>query len=291
MLEAAPKAPDELRANALLCASFGAALSGDFELAARGPSEAVELAADAGWQTRLWALHSLGNISTILGDLETVQSTGQAILDLCENEGLDLPRAYGTAQLGLTEFFRDGDYELAGRYLDEAVEGMRGLRDYGGMKIYGLVTASTAAALRGDYEAAERYASEAISLPGVAWSAAAYIVLAGYTLHPQGEFERAGKVLERGTRMAYEAGTEIWMRTGFLFLARLAAARERWETAARFFGACRPNLPAWGQQPRWWDLEATVRAELGDVECDRLEAAGASTPPAEMLELVDAVVD
>mgnify|MGYP000317236507 CR=1 FL=1 len=64
-----------------------------------------------------------------------------------------------------------------------------------------------------DYEAAERYAAEAISLPGAAWSAAAYIVLAGYTLLPQGELERAGKVLDRGTRMAYEAGTEIWMRT------------------------------------------------------------------------------
>ncbi len=289
MLDAAPNAPDELRADALLCASFGAALGGDFELAATGPAEAVALAVDAGWQTRLWALHALGNISTILGDLETVESAGQSILELCEEEGLELPRAYGTALLGLAEFFRDGDYELAGRYLDDAVEGMRGLRDYGGMKVYGLVTASTAAALRGDYEAAERYSSEAISLPGAAWSAAAYIVLGGYTLHPQGEFERAGKVLARGTRMAYEAGTEIWMRTGFLFLARLAAALERWETAARFFGACRPNLPAWGQQPRWWDLESTVRSELGDAVCDRLEASGASTPPDEMLESVAAV--
>jgi predicted ATPase/DNA-binding SARP family transcriptional activator len=291
MLEANPDASPELRADALLCASFGAALSGDFELAARGPAEAVELSVDAGWQTRLWALHALGNISTILGDLASVESMGHAILELCDLEGLDLPRAYGTALLGVAEFFRDGDYELAGRYLDDAIEGMRALQDYGGMKIYGLVTASTAAALRGDYEAAERYASEAISLPGAAWSAAAYIVFGGYTLHPQGELDRAGKVLERGTRMAYEAGTEIWMRTGFLFLARLAAARERWETAARFFGACRPNLPAWGRQPRWWDLESTVRAELGDAECDRLGAAGASTPPAEMLELVVAVVD
>jgi predicted ATPase/DNA-binding SARP family transcriptional activator len=290
MSEANPDASRELRADALLCASFGAALSGDFELAARGPAEAVELSVDAGWQTRLWALHALGNISTILGDLATVESMGHAILALCDREGLDLPRAYGTALLGVAEFFRDGDYELAGRYLDDAIEGMRSLHDYGGMKIYGLVTASTAAALRGDYESAERYATEAISLPGAAWTAAAYIVLGGYTLHPQGELERAGKVLERGTRMAYETGTEIWMRTGFLFLARLAAEKRRWQVAARLFGVCRPNLPAWGQQARWWDLESKVEAALGEDAYHRLEAAGRATPPDEALKWISEVL-
>lgn len=280
MLDAAPDASPELRADALLCASFGAALSGDFDLAATGPGEALALSADAGWQTRLWALHALGNVSTILGDLDTVEFAGKAILDLCTEEGLDLPRAYGNALLG---YFHEGDLELAGRYLDAAVEGMRGLKDHGGMKIYGLVSAIAGAALRGDHEAAERYAAEAISLPGAAWSAAAYIVLGGYTFIPQGELDRAAKVLDHGTRMAYESGTEVWMRTGFLFLARLAATRGQWELAARLFGACRPNLPAWGQQQRWWDLETVVRSELGDAECDRLETAGAAAPPAEVL--------
>lgn len=291
MFEVAPDANADLRADSLLCASFGAALSGDFELATRGPADAVQLATGAGWQTRLFALHALGNISIILGDLDTVESAGRSISALCDEEDLDLPRAYGTALLGLAEFFRDGDYELAGRYLDEAIDGMRSLRDYGGMKIYGLVTASTAAALRGDYESAERYATEAISLPGAAWTAAAYVVLGGYTLQPRGELERAGKVLGRGTKMAYEAGAEVWLRTGFLFLARLAAVKERWRPAARFFGACQPNLPAWGHQPRWWDLQTITAQALGEAEYRRLESSGRAAPTEDVLGWINEIVD
>jgi len=292
MLEAAPDARDELRANGLLCASFGAALSGDFEFAGRGPSEAVELARSAGWQTRLWAFHALGNISLILGDLDTVETMGQEILELCRAEGLDLPSAYGSSLLGLVAFFRDRDLELAGRHLDDAIEGMRRLHDYEGMKVYGLVTAATAAADRGAYEAAERYATEAISIPGAAhWTAAAYITLAGYTLFPQGELERASRVLERGTRMSYEAGGEIWMRTGFLFLANLAAMKERWEPAARFYGACRPNLPGWARDPRWWTLEPTVQAKLGNAAYERLRDHGEGAPPEAAIEWIGDVTD
>lgn len=276
MLEAAPDEPDEQRAEALLCASFGAALSGDFELAARGPGEALELAAGAGWRTRLWALHAQGQIGTILGDLPTVEAMGRSIIDLCENEGVDLPKAYGRSLLGLAEFFADGDYGVALSHLEAAVEGMRALGDQGGMKIYGLVTAIAAAGLLEEHDRADRYAEEAIALPGLPWTAAAYIVLGGYSLHPRGELRRARLVLERGTRLAYETSTEIWMRTGFLFLARLAATEGDWVAAARLFGACRPNLPAWGLQPRWWETEGVVREALGDAEHTRLgiEAAG-----------------
>jgi len=266
----------ETRANVLLLASFGAALSGDFELATAGPVEAMDLAEDsAGWQTRLWARHARGQIATIVGDLETVGEMGKSILEVCEEEGLELPRAYGSSLLGQAEFFADRDYEIALRYLDEAIEGMRALGDYGGMKAYGLVTAGTAAALLGDYRASERYAAEAISIPGaLAWTAMAYITLGGYTLHPKGDLDRALVVLERGTRLAYETSTEIWVRTGLLFLARLASDRHDWELSAKLFGACRPNLPAWGRQDRWWGPERDVRRALGDEVFDRLRRFG-----------------
>lgn len=291
MLEAAPDAPDEQRANGLMCAAFGAALSGDFDLAGRGPREAVELARSAGWQTRLWAFHAVGNTSLILGDLDTVEVMGRQILELCAAEGLDLPRAYGSSLLGFVAFFRDHDNDLAGRHLDDAIEGMRRLHDHGGMKIYGLVAASPAAADRGDFEAAERYAMEAISIPGAAqWTAAAYIVLAGYTLLPQGELDRAGRVLDRGTRMAYEAGGEIWMRTGFLDLAILASMRQRWEPAARFFGACRPNLPGWARDPRWWTLEPVTQAHLGDEAFERLRDIGQAASPEAAMEWIEDLI-
>jgi len=292
MLEAASDASTVLRADGLLCASFGAALSGDFEFAASGPVEALELAREAGWQTRLWAMHALGNISLILGDLDTVEAMGRDIRDLCESEGLVLPRAYGSAMLGYVAFFRDLDPVAAGRFLDDAIEGMRGLGDFGGMKIYGLVTAISAAAERGDFEAAERYAAEAVSIPGAAqWTAAAYIVLAGWALFPQGEWNRAGKVLARGVRMSYETGGEVWMRTGFLFLAYLAAVAERWEPSARFYGACRVNLPSWARDPRFWEPESVVRDRLGEAAYGRLCDGGRQATPETVVGWIDAVVD
>jgi tetratricopeptide (TPR) repeat protein len=283
MLDNAPGASNERRAEALLCASFGAGLSGDFELAARGPSEAIELAAEAGWRTRLWAFHARGQIGTILGDIATIEAMGHAIVDLCVEEDLDLPIAYGESLLGLAEFFADRDYHAAVRHLDAAIEGMRALGDLEGMKIYGLVTAISAAALKGDYDAAERYAAEAISLPGLPWTASAYIILGGYALHPKGDLDRARLVLERGTRIAYETSTEIWLRTGFLFLARVAAKEGHWEHAARLFGACRPNLPAWGHDPRWWGLADEARTALGEESYCRLKARGEHASPDEVM--------
>jgi hypothetical protein len=274
MLDRAPQASDGQRAEALLLASFGAGLSGDFELAASGPAEAIALAARAGWRTRLWAFHARGQIGTILGDIEAVESMGHAIVDLCALEGLDLPVAYGESLLGLVDFFTGRDYDSSIRHLDAAIAGMRALGDVEGMKIYGLVTAISASALRGDHDAPERYAAEAISLPGLPWTAAAYIILGGYALHPKGDLERARLVLERGTRIAYETSTEIWTRTGFLFLARLSADEEDWDRAARLFGACRPNLPAWVQQPRWWDLAEETRVVLGTDRYNRMRDHG-----------------
>ena len=276
MLERGSEWSPATRADALLCASFGAALSGDLEFATTGPIEALSVADDgAGWQTRLWARHARGQIATVLGDVETVRTMGRSILEVCDAERLESPRAYGWSLLGLAEFFADGDYGEAIRCLDRAIEGMRALGDFGGMKAYGLVTAGTAAAMLGDYDAAQRYAAESLSIPGATpYTAMTYITLGGYTLHPMGELDRAALMLERGTRLAYDTSTEIWVRTGFLFLARVAADRQNWELAARLFGACRPNLPAWGRQARWWAAAKEVEQALGSSAFERLRDAG-----------------
>ena len=284
MLEIAGDAPAELRAYALMCASFGAALTGDFDLASRGPAEAIALADGVeGWRCRLWAFMTRGQIATILGDLPTIAAMGREVLAVCDAHDLGPQRAYGLSLLAEAEFFSDADYDAARRFSDEAIAGFRELQDVGGLKVYGLSIAAPVAALQGDLEAAERYATEAITLPGAAWTAAAYVILGGYVLHPGGDLDRAERVLVTGTRLAYETSNEIWMRTGLLFLARVAAAREDWETAARLFGACRPNLPAWGQQSRWWDAEADTRAALGDDAYERLASAGGAAPTEEIV--------
>jgi predicted ATPase/DNA-binding SARP family transcriptional activator len=288
LLEGADGAPAELRAYALMCASFGAALTGDFALATRGPQQAMDLARDVpGWRCRLWAMMTLGQIGTILGDLEAVEAMGREILDLCDRHHLTLPRAYGLSLLAEAEFFTDGDYATARRFADEAIRGFRGLYDIGGLKIYGLSIAAPVAALQGDLDAAEEYATEAISLPGSAWTAAAYVILGGYVLWPRGDLDRARHVLERGTRTAYETSNEIWMRFGLLFLASLAAREEDWERAAWLFGACRPNLPAWGQQPRWWTAEPLVREAVGEDRFEQLAADGAAAPADVIMRCVD----
>jgi predicted ATPase/DNA-binding SARP family transcriptional activator len=284
MLEVSGDAPAELRAYTLMCASFGAALTGDFDLAARGPAEAIEVARDApGWRPLLWAYMSRGQIATILGDLPAIAEMGREVLAVCDAHGLGPQRAYGLSLLAEADFFTDADYDAARRSADEAIAGFRRLQDLGGLKMYGLCIAAPVAALQGDLEAAGRYATEAITLPGAAWSAAAYVILGGYVLHPAGDLERAERVLATGTRLAYETSNEIWMRTGLLFLARIAADREEWERAARLFGACRPNLPAWGQQSRWWVSEPAVRRALGDDAYERIAAAGAAASPGEIV--------
>jgi predicted ATPase/DNA-binding SARP family transcriptional activator len=287
LLDGAEDAPVELRAYALMCAAFGAALTGDFELAGQAPQEAVQLARDVpGWQCLLWALMSQGQIATILGDLATITVMGNEILALCDEHELTLQRAYGLSLLAEGEFFSDGDYAAARRYSDEAIAGFRALYDIGGLKIYGLSIAAPSAALQGDLDAAERYATEAIGLPGAAWTAAAYVILGGYVLLPRGDVERARHVLHRGSTLAFETYTEIWMRFGLMFLARLAADEEQWEEAARLFGACRPNLPAWGQQPQWWTEEPRVREALGDDRFEQLAAEGAAADPEAIMEWI-----
>jgi hypothetical protein len=284
MLEVSGDVPAELRAYALMCASFGAALTGDFDLAVRGPAEAIEVARRApGWQCPLWAFMTRGQIATITGDLPAIAGMGREVLAVCDTHGLGPQRAYGLSLLAEADFFADADYDAARRSVDEAIAGFRELQDIGGLKIYGLCIAAPLAALQGDLEAAEGYATEAIGLPGATWTAAAYVVLGGYVLHPGGDLDRAERVLATGTRLAYETSNEIWMRTGLLFLARIAADREEWETAARLFGACRPNLPAWGQQSRWWTSEPAVRGAIGDDEFERLAAAGAAASPGEIV--------
>jgi predicted ATPase len=276
LLDVAGDVRPELRAYALMCASFGAVLTGDFARASTSPAEAVELARDVpGWQCLHWALMVRGQVAAILGDLRTAAEMGHAVLAVCDAHALEPQRAYGLSLLAQAEFFTDADYSTAREQIEEAIAGFRVLQDLGGLKVYGLCIAASVAAVLGDLDTAERHAVEAVTLPGDAWTAAAYIILGGYVLHPRGDLDRAERVLVRGTRLAYDTANEIWFRTGLLFLADVAAAREDWESAAWLYGACTPNLPSWGRQPRWWTADAEARRVLGRTEFERLKAAGA----------------
>jgi predicted ATPase/DNA-binding SARP family transcriptional activator len=259
-----------LEAAARVCAGFGAVFHGDLDRATVGIERAIELADEAGgWRDLIWALLARGQNATLLGDMETATSAGRRILEVCDRDGVALPRAYGLALLGEIEFFVDGDLDLARMYLDEAIDGFRRLRDPASLNVFGLGIAASVAALQGDFRTAEELATEATTLPGPGWSATAYVILGGWVLHPQGELERAEQVVRRGVELAHRMSMDPWVRNGLLFLSRIAATRAEWERAARLIGACRPQ-PPWGQHPRWWTHEPRVREALGDEVYTRL---------------------
>jgi predicted ATPase len=259
-----------LEAAARVCAGFGAVFHGDLERATVGIDRAIELLDEtAAWRDLVWALLARGQNATLLGDMATAAASGRRIIEVCDRQGAGSPRAYGLALLGEVEFFVDGDLDVAGVYLEEAIDGFRRLRDPASLNVFGLGIAASVAALQGDFRRAEALATEATTLPGPGWSATAYVILGGWVLHPQGEVERAEQVVRRGVELAFRMSMEPWVRNGLLFLSRIAATRAEWERAARLIGACRPQ-PPWGRHPRWWTHEPQVRAALGDEVYTRL---------------------
>jgi hypothetical protein len=213
----------------------------------------------------------------LFGDVATMTRTGHRILEVCADRGADLPRAYGLALLGEAEFLGGGDLAQARRYTEQAIEGLRVLRDPASLNLFGLGIAASTCALQGDLDAAERYAVEATTLPGPGWRATAYVILGGWVLHAKGETPRARATVIRGLGLAHQMSIEPWERHGLLMLARIAAGQHQWEEAARLFGAARPQ-PPWGQAPGWWLPEQAVRDALGADRFDVLSAAGAALP-------------
>ena len=245
-----------------------------------GSAEAMRVALELleegeDWRLLLWAWNGQGQGGVFMGMPDMTRAMGRRILDLCEAHGERLGRAYGLALLGEAEFFGDGDFGEARRYLAEAIPLLRELGDEAALNMFALGILASVAALQLDFETAERAAVETTTIGGPGWSATALINLGGFVLHPRGDTGRAEEVVKRGVVRVHERSMEVWVRTGLLFLGRVAAQRGRWEDAARLFGGCRPHLPPWSQHPRWWNYEPVVREALGDERYDEIAAAAA----------------
>jgi predicted ATPase/DNA-binding SARP family transcriptional activator len=278
ILAGSPELPARLEAAARLCAGFGGAFAGDVERATVGLDQAIALLADdEDWPSLVWALLGRGQNATVYGDTATAATMGRRILEVCDQHAALGPRAYGLALLGEAEFLSGGDLVQARHWAEEAIEGLRVLRDPASLNLFGLGIAAATCAQLGDLDAAERYAVEATTLPGRGWRATALVVLGGWVLHPKGEIERAVQAVRGGVVLAQEMSMEPWARHGILMLARLAAQRQEWEQAARLFGAAHPQ-PPWGSALFWWAPEQAVMDALGAERFDALSAAGAATP-------------
>ena len=263
-------------AGAYMARAFGATLMGDANGAAASVGVALEiLEGGDDWRQLLLAYNTLGQASVFTGQFDTIAAMGHRILDLCRSHDADLPRAYGLALLGEAEFFGDGDLDAARRYLAEAVPLFRRLGDETSLNVFGLGVYAAVSALQGHFDEAERAALEASTLGGPGWSATALILLGMFVLHPQGEIDRAERVIKAGVERVRERSMEVWVRSGLLGLGLIAADRGRWADAARLLGGCRPALPPWALHRRWLTCEPAVRSALGDERYDRIAAAAA----------------
>lgn len=288
LLEDGSVLPPRLEASARLCAGFGGVFAGDIERATAGLDTAIDLlVGDEDWRSLVWALLARGQNATVVGELEVAATMGQRILEVCDRHVATPPRAYGYALLGEAEFLMGGDLANARRNTEQAIEGMRQLRDPAGLNIFGLGIAAAICAQQGDLASAERFAVEGTTLPGAGWRASAYVILGGWVLHPKGENQRAEDAIRRGVTLAHQMSLPLWVRHGMLMLARLAAQEERWAEAARLFGAAHPQ-PPWGQAPHWWAPEQAVRDALGADRFDALSAAGAALPLDQWMEILTA---
>jgi len=75
--------------------------------------------------------------------------------------------------------------------------------------------------------------------------------------------DAADAATSRALHVALNAGLENWFRMALRDLARLAAARSRFEDATLLLGASRRNMPAYGSQIKEddrWAIVAYVRA-------------------------------
>ncbi len=275
MLEGAEHAAPHLQAAARACVGFGAQLSGDFELAMSAMGDTMRLLHQSDdWKTMVWALQAQGTSAMFADDPAGAARAGAAILDICSDNNVTLPRAYGLGLLGQAEFFGGGDLEGARKYLEEAVTLFRAMGDESALCISGLVLQAGVAGMQGDFAAAERHAVEATTLGGPGWEAAALIVLAIHALHPMGQLDRAERALLEGLTRTHERSIEFWTRTGLLMLGRISAERGQWKRAARLHGAARGRLPAWSRTLGFWDSEPGIRAALDDTEYEAIAASG-----------------
>jgi tetratricopeptide (TPR) repeat protein len=254
-----------------MAVAFGSQLLGDF----MGAIEAMNLAIPIleqgdDWRLEIFALNGQGQGGVMAGIPGLSAAMGARILEVCDERGLVLPRAYGLALLGEEAFFQDGDLDEAEAHLRQAIELFTAIGDDVARNMFGLGVLASVLAVKGDLDAAERVAIEASLYGGPGWSATALIVLGGFVLTPKGELDRAEEVILTGLERVHGRSIEAWVRPALLMLGRIAARRQRWEEAAWLLGVAKPNLTPWAQHRRFWGEEGLVRDALGEERYEQI---------------------
>jgi tetratricopeptide (TPR) repeat protein len=184
--------------TAHLAVAFGAQLVGDFDGAVAAMVTAVPIIEQGGdWRMQVFAYNGQGQGAVLAGIPGLSAAMGHRILEVCDEHGQTLPKAYGLALLGEEEFFQGGDLAEAERRLLEAIPLFEAIGDEVAQNMFGLGILLSVEGVQGKFDAAERHAAEAATLGGPGWSATALIAMGAFVLIPRGDLDRAEGIYKR----------------------------------------------------------------------------------------------
>jgi non-specific serine/threonine protein kinase len=206
-------------------------------------------------------MNNLGVVLSATGDYERARALHEESLALSRELGSARGIATGVSNLGEVAYYQ-GDYEAARRYWEEALQLGRASRDYSfGVDLNNL---GEVMAILGDYERAESLFEEAVAAFrefGAKYGLGPSLQnLAGMRLR-RGDHEQAASLVHESIEIAQEIGDQATMASCLERVARLATAQERFDRAARLFGAADALREASGLPRSHADL-ASLELEL-----------------------------
>ena len=243
---------------------------------------ALDLVGPTPTRERAIALGEMSGLAHRAND-ERAVAIGEAALAVARQVGDPHALCHALLQMGIAVGFR-GDLARSWALHQEALAGWRARGNrYGSSNV--LVHLGIVAHERGDPAAASGYLSEAVGLceaGNQVWLGAVALASLGGVVLDGGAAAEAAGWFRRSLALQAQHGDGAVSVFGLLGMARVAAARQRPEPAARLLGAARAAFERYGRLLYPWataqlaETETTLRERLGAEAFAAAWAAGRS---------------